>query len=75
MYVPISISLLTRLLELSNKELKNDLQIHKVIENISNLSNKKLNIDDYNQIIQGIENYIKGGQTEAQKEKISRSDA
>jgi hypothetical protein len=70
-YVPISISLLTRLLELSNEELKNDLQIHKVIENISNLSNKKLNIDDYNQIIQGIEKYSKGGQTEAQKEKIS----
>ena len=71
MYVTNSISLLTRLLELSNEELKNDLQIHKVIENISNLSNKKLNIDDYNQIIQGVENYSKGGQTEAQKEKIS----
>ena len=70
-YLAISISLLTRLLELSNEELKNDLQIHKIIENISNLSNKKLNIDDYNQIIQGVENYSKGGQTEAQKEKIS----
>ena len=70
MYLAI-ISLLTRLLELSNEELKNDLQIHKIIENISNLSNKKLNIDDYNQIIQRVENYSKGGQTEAQKEKIS----
>jgi hypothetical protein len=70
-YVTNSISLLTILLELSNEELKNRLQIHKVIENISNLSNKKLNIDDYNQIIQGVENYSKGGQTEAQKEKIS----
>jgi hypothetical protein len=70
MYLEI-ISLLTRLLELSNEELKNDLQIHKVIENISNLSNKKLNIDDYKQIIQRVENYSKGGQTEAQKEKIS----
>ena len=69
MYLAISISLLIRLLELSNEELKNDLQIHKIIENISNLSNKKLNIDDYNQIIQGVENYSKGGQTEAQKEK------
>jgi len=68
-YVPIS--LLTRLLELLNEELKNHLQIHKLVENISNLSNKKLNIDDYNQIIQGVENYSKGGQTEAQKEKIS----
>ena len=67
----LSISLLTRLLELSNEDLKNDLQIHKVVENISSMSNKALNIDDYNSIINGVNKFATGGQTEAQKEKVS----
>lgn len=67
----LSISLLTRLLELSNEDLKNDLQIHKVVENISSMSNKTLTIDDYNSIINDVNKFDTGGQTEAQKEKVS----
>jgi len=67
----LSISLLTRLLELSNEDLKNDLQIHKVVENVSSMSNKALTIDDYNSIIKDVNKFATGGQTEAQKEKVS----
>lgn len=62
MYATISISLLTRLLELSNEDLKNDIQIHKVIENISNLSEKALTIDDYNSIVQNVNKFDNGGE-------------
>jgi hypothetical protein len=63
MYATISISLLTRLLELSNEDLKNDIQIHKVIENISNLSEKALTIDDYNSIVENVNKFDNGGET------------
>ena len=62
MYATISISLLTRLLELSNEDLKNDIQIHKVIENISNLSEKALTIDDYNSIVKNVNKFDNGGE-------------
>ena len=67
----LSFSLLTRLLELSNEDLKNDLQIHKVVENIASMSSKELTIDDYNSIINDVNKFATGGQTEAQKEKVS----
>jgi len=74
--VTFDIPLLIRTLELAREDIKSDAELHRVVENLIELKNKKvLTMDDYDYIAyikKHTEQMKQGGTTQAQKEKIAK---
>jgi hypothetical protein len=74
--VTFDIPLLIRTLELAREDIKSDAELHRVVENLIELKNKKvLTMDDYDYIAyikKRTEHMKQGGTTQAQKEKIAK---
>jgi len=74
--VTLNIPLLIRTLELAREDIKSDAELHRVVENLIELKNKKvLTMDDYDYIAyikKRTEQMKQGGTTQAQKEKIAK---
>ena len=49
--VKMDIPLLIRVLEFIREDTKNDIDLHKVVENLISLGNKTLTMSDYNKIV------------------------
>jgi len=74
--VTLDIPLLIRTLELAREDIKSDADLHRVVENLIEIKNKRvLTMDDYNYIAhikKHTEKMKQGGTTQAQREKIAK---
>ena len=74
--VTFDIPLLIRTLELAREDIKSDANLHRIVENLIQLKNKKvLTMDDYDYIVnikKHTEKMKQGGTTQAQREKIAK---
>jgi 8-oxo-dGTP pyrophosphatase MutT (NUDIX family) len=74
--IKMNVPLFIRMLELAREDIKTDEQLHILVENILNIEKKEvLSMSDYNKILDEVDiesEYNTGGQTDAQKNKISK---